>query len=115
VQTLQQDWSLWRRLLHSNRKKKTKFKQQSTSAQYANDQGDDALEYVSTTLQNSESTSLQVSNYSLKSDFEDAWILYTGVAQHMTFQCDFFWTFQECQLNSIFLVDEKTHLMEKVQ
>jgi hypothetical protein len=27
----------------------------------------------------------------------------------MTFRRDFFWTFQECQLNSIFLVDDTTH------
>jgi hypothetical protein len=63
---------------------------------------------VFTTLQNLESIALQVSNYSLKSDYEDAWILDTGATQHMTFRRDFFWTFQECKLISIFLVDDTT-------
>jgi hypothetical protein len=61
-----------------------KFKQKSTSGQYANDHEDDASKYVFTALQNIESTALEVSTYSLKSDYEDAWILDIGATQHMT-------------------------------
>jgi hypothetical protein len=45
----------------------------------------------------------------LKSDYEDAWILDTGATQHMTFRQDFFWNFQPCHLNSIFLADDTKH------
>jgi hypothetical protein len=65
-----------------------KFKKQSTSTQYANahDQEDDDSEYVFTMLEHSESSALLVSNYSFRSEYEDAWILDTGATQHMTFE-----------------------------
>jgi hypothetical protein len=66
-------------------KKIMKFKKQSTSTQYVNHQEDDVSEYLFTALQNSESTTLQVSSYSLKSDYEDVWILDTRATQHMPF------------------------------
>jgi hypothetical protein len=49
------------------------------------------------------------SNYSLKNEYEYVWILDTVATQYMTLQRDFFWKFQECQLNSIFKVDDTTH------
>jgi hypothetical protein len=88
-----------------------KFKQQSISTQYANahDQEDVDSEYVLIVIEHSESSALLISNYLFRSSYEDVWILDTGDTQHMTFQRDLFLTFQECQLNSIFLVDDTTH------
>ena len=83
------------------------FKQHSTYAKYTNDQDDDTSEYVFTTLQNQQLQ--KVPFYSLKSDYEDAWISDIGATQHMTFLSDFFWTVQECQLNPMFLVNDTTH------
>jgi len=48
---------------------------------------------------------LQLSSH-IRSDYEDAWILDSGATQHMTCRHDFFWNFQECQLNSIFILDD---------
>jgi hypothetical protein len=90
-----------------------KFKQHSTSTQYANanDQDDDQsdFEYVFTALQQSESRALMASNYSFQSEYEDAWLLDIGATQHMTFRRDLFWSFHECKLNSIFLADDTMH------
>jgi hypothetical protein len=44
-----------------------------------------------------------------KSYYEDAWILDSGASQHMTFRRGFFWNFQECHLNSVFLADHTKH------
>eukprot|EP00253_Pinus_taeda_P029068 PITA_29068 len=76
---------------------------QQHSAQFSNDQDEDSSEYVFTS-----SPASQISSH-LRSDYEDAWILDSGATQHMTCQRDFFWNFQECQLNSIFLADDTKH------
>ena len=76
------------------------------SAQFANDEDDpNGFEYVFTNI---ESSALQVSTF-LRSDYEDAWIMDTGETQHMTFRREFFWSFQQCHLNSIYLVDKTKH------
>ena len=54
------------------------------------------------------SSTLQIST-DFQSDYEDAWILDLGASQHMTFRRDFFWNFQECHLNSVFLADNTKH------
>eukprot|EP00253_Pinus_taeda_P028683 PITA_28683 len=82
-------------------KKIPKFQQHST--QFANDQDEDDSEYVFTS-----SPASQISSH-LKSDYEDAWILDSEATQHMTCRRDFFWNFQDCQLNSIFLADDTKH------
>ena len=33
-----------------------------------------------------------------------------GATQHMTHRKDFFWSYEDCHLNSIFLVDDSIHL-----
>eukprot|EP00253_Pinus_taeda_P033744 PITA_33744 len=78
-----------------------KFHQHST--QFANDQDDDISKYFFTS-----SLTLQLSSH-LKSEYEDAWILDSRATQHMTCQRDFFWNFQDCHLNSIFLADDTKH------
>lgn len=60
------------------------------------------------TLQSSKSKTLQVSTY-LKSEYEDGLILDISTTQHMPVWWGFFWAFEQCQLNSIFLVDDTTH------
>jgi len=64
-----------------------------------------------TITQNMFFTSSPVSQLSshLRSDYEDAWILDSCATQHMTCRHDFFWNFQDCQLNSICLVDDTKH------
>ena len=90
-------------------KKPTKYKQPSNSAQYANDsdQGKtkdtSGFEFVFTALQQSQAL------LSTNSDFEDAWLLDTKATQHMTFRKNFFWSFNECKLNSVFLADDTVH------
>jgi hypothetical protein len=54
------------------------------------------------------SSTLHIST-DFQSDYEDAWILDSRASQHMTFRHDFFWNFQECHLNSIFLADNTKH------
>eukprot|EP00253_Pinus_taeda_P028910 PITA_28910 len=76
---------------------------QQHSAQFANDQDEDKSEYVFTS-----SPTSQLSSH-LRSDYEDAWILDSGATQHMTCRSDFFWNFQDFQLNSIFLADDTKH------
>jgi hypothetical protein len=73
------------------------------TAQFANDRQDDDSEYVFTS-----SSTLQIS-IDFQSDYEDAWILDSGASQHMTFRGDFFWDFQECHLNYVFLADNTKH------
>ena len=46
----------------------------------------------------------------MKSDFEDAWIMDTNTAQQLTYNKDLFWTYQYCNLNSIFLADDTNHI-----
>jgi hypothetical protein len=81
-----------------------KFKQTSNSnsqqsAQYAEDQDyqDDQYEYVFTTVQQEDS-------------FENDWILDTWATQHMTYRKDYFWNYQDVQLNPIYLADDTTHI-----
>eukprot|EP00253_Pinus_taeda_P013735 PITA_13735 len=81
--------------------KTPKFQQHS--AQFANDQDEDNSEYVFTS-----SPASQISSH-LRSDYENAWILDSRATQHMTCRRDFFWNFQDCQLNSIFLADDTKH------
>eukprot|EP00253_Pinus_taeda_P034497 PITA_34497 len=76
---------------------------QQHPAQFANDQDEDNSEYVFTS-----SPVSQLSSH-LRSDYEDAWILDSGATQHMNCRHDFFWNFQDCQLNSIFLADDTKH------
>ena len=57
-----------------------------------------------------ESTNFVQSSYCFRNYFEDAWIMDTGATQHMTHRKDFFWSYEDCHLNSIFLVDDSIHL-----
>eukprot|EP00253_Pinus_taeda_P022127 PITA_22127 len=86
---------------HTSLNKIPKFQQ--PLAQFANDQDEDSSEYVFTSSPES-----QISSH-IRSDYEDAWILDSGATQHMTCRRDFFWNFQECQLDSIFLADDTKH------
>jgi hypothetical protein len=79
----------------------SKFHQNTT--QFANDRDDDGSEYVFTS-----SSALHIST-NFQSDYEYAWILELGASQHMTFRRDFFWIFQECHLNYVFLADNTKH------
>ena len=40
---------------------------------------------------------------------EDAWFLDTRETQHMTFRKYFFWSFNDCKINLVFLVDDIVH------
>jgi hypothetical protein len=44
----------------------------------------------------------------MRKDFEDDWILDTGATQHMCYGKDFFWTYQEMELNPIYLANDTT-------
>ena len=50
------------------------------------------------------------SSYCFKNDFEYAWIMDIGATQHMTYMKDFFWSYEDYHLNSIFLPDDSIHL-----
>ena len=86
-----------------------KYKQPSNSAQYANDsnqgklEDESGFEFVFSSLQPSQAL------LSTNSDFEDAWLLDTGANQHITFRKYLFWSFNECKLFSVFLVDDIVH------
>jgi len=59
--------------------------------QYENTRENEKCEYVFTTLQQIETTNKVQTNYSLKNDFEDTWIMDTGATQHITYRKDLFW------------------------
>ena len=86
-------------------------------AHYAHADDSEDCEYVFTALGQSKSMDfVQVhqlesaiffrSSYCFKNDVEDAWIMDTGATQHMTHRKDFFWSYEYCHLNSIFLADD---------
>jgi hypothetical protein len=45
----------------------------------------------------------------MRKDFEDDWILDTGATQHMCYKKDYFWTYQDMELNPIYLADDTSH------
>jgi hypothetical protein len=89
---------------HTRNDQLSKFKKTSNSnsqqlAQYTENQDyqDDQYEYVFSTVQHVDS-------------FENDWILDTGATQHMTYRKDYFWNYQDVQLNPIYLDDDATHI-----
>jgi hypothetical protein len=45
----------------------------------------------------------------MRKDYEDDWILDTRATQHMCYIKYYFWTYQDMELNPIYLVDDTTH------
>jgi hypothetical protein len=81
--------------------KKTSNSNYQQSSQYAKDQHyqDDQYEYVFSTVQHVDS-------------FENDWILDTWATQHMTYHKECFWNYKDVQLNTIYLIDDTTHITQ---
>jgi hypothetical protein len=62
-----------------------------------------------TTSQELDFVDLVATNKLMRNDYEDDWILDIGSIQYMCYIKDYVWTYHDMQLNSIYLVDDKTH------
>jgi hypothetical protein len=64
---------------------------------------------VLTTNQEIDFADSVATNKLMRKDYEDDWILDTGATQHMCYRKYYFWTYQDMELNPIYLADDTTH------